>query len=174
MSSLNKTLPLEIERKYLIAYPDITFLEACPNYSKSDICQTYLKNEGSTTGMRIRKRGANGIYKYTKTFKRDITPVKRIELEDEISQQEYKELLKSADPMLKTISKTRHCFSYNNQLFELDIYTFWNDRATLELELENENQKIDFPPFIKVIKEVTGDLRYRNRSLAGNIVTETI
>lgn len=162
----------EIERKYLIKYPDIALLESCKNYNASEIWQTYLKSSGNTMGMRIRKRGKNGSYEYTKTFKRDITPVKRIEIEDVITKQEYESLLKDKDENLQTIRKVRHCFDYMNQMFELDIYPFWNDRATLELELSRENQEIILPPFIEVIKEVTNDKRYRNRSLSHIVITE--
>ena len=46
------------------------------------------------------------------------------------------------------------------------MYPFWKDRAILEIELADEDEKIDFPEFIKVIKEVTDDERYKNASLA--------
>lgn len=167
----NKNL-YEIERKYLIKYPDIDLLKACENYNATEIWQTYLKNSDNTTGMRIRKRGNNNSFEYTKTFKRDITPLKRIEIEDVITEQEYEQLLKEKDKNLHSIHKFRHCFNYMNQMFELDVYTFWNDRATLELELSREDQKIILPPFIEIIKEVTNDKRYRNRSLAQSVITE--
>lgn len=60
-----KDAPLEIERKYLIRYPDIPVLEQAEGYSKTDIEQTYLKNDGSPFGGRVRKRGADGKYTYT-------------------------------------------------------------------------------------------------------------
>ena len=63
---------------------------------------------------------------------------------------------------------------YKDQLFELDVYTFWDDRATLELELDNENQEIEIPPFIDVIKEITDDERYSNRALSYSVITEDI
>ena len=63
---------------------------------------------------------------------------------------------------------------YSGQLFELDIYPFWNDRATLEIELSDENENFELPPFIEVIKEVTDDDRYKNRSLSYEIVNEEI
>ena len=168
------SFPLEIERKYLIRYPNLDALKRLPQYSKTEITQTYLKSENPAFGERIRKRGTNGVYVYTRTYKRDITPDKRIELEEEITQQAYNTLLTKADPMLQSITKVRYCFSYAGMLFELDIYPFWSDRATLEIELASENESFTLPPFLTVIKEVTGDLRYRNRNLALHIVNEPV
>ena len=80
----------------------------------------------------------------------------------------------NADPDSTPIKKVRHCFMYKDQLFELDVYTFWDDRATLELELDNENQEIEIPSFIDVIKEITDDERYSNRALSYSVITEDI
>lgn len=169
-----KEAPLEIERKYLIRYPDMAALKQAEGYSKTEIEQTYLKSDGSPFGGRVRKRGAGGKYTYTKTYKRTITAVKRVEIEEEITREEYDSLLKKADPMSRTVKKERHCFIYRGLLFELDIYPFWNDRAILEVELENEDALFFMPPFIEVIKEVTQDLRYRNRSIAKSVPFDSL
>lgn len=171
---MKNKLPLEIERKYLIKIPDVSLLEQQPVYMKIEMEQAYLKNQGETAGMRIRKSTIDGKTSYKKTYKRNITNVTRIEIEDDISEQTWIELLKEVDPESTPIKKFRHCFMYKSQLFELDIYPFWNDRATLELEISSEDQEIILPPFIEIIKEVTEDKRYTNRSLSYNIFTEEI
>lgn len=171
---MDKNQPLEIERKYLIGYPDLSLLEQAEGYSKTEITQTYLKSRSTEFGSRVRKRGAGGVYTYTKTYKRNISMIRRIEIEEEITEAEYRSLLKEADPALKTISKVRHCFHYAGKLFELDIYPFWNDRATLEIELTDESEPFTLPPFVTIIKEVTEDRRYRNRSLAQSVYTEAL
>ena len=58
------------------------------------------------------------------------------------------------------IRKNRYCLSFENQYFEIDVYPFWNDKAIMEIELCEENQKISIPNFIKVIKDVTDDDEY--------------
>jgi 3-isopropylmalate dehydratase small subunit len=75
-------------------------------------------------------------------------------------------LLLEADTERRQIRKTRYCLMYENQYFEIDIYPFWNDKAILEIELSDENSKINFPENIKIIKEVTDDENYKNASLA--------
>ncbi len=171
---MKDNLPLEIERKYLIKMPDVAILEQQPIYTKIEMEQAYLKNQGENAGMRVRKSFINGKAIYKKTFKKNITNVTRIEIEDDISEEAYNEYLKDIDEGSTVIKKVRHCFMYQDQFFELDIYPFWNDRATLELEISSEEQKVILPPFIELIKEVTEDKRYTNRSLSYNIFTEEI
>ena len=67
--SLGEPEPYEIERKFLIEYPDIDFLLRNPNCEKIEIIQTYL-NCSSDEEIRLRQRGINGSYIYTKTIKK--------------------------------------------------------------------------------------------------------
>lgn len=162
---LGEPEPYEIERKFLIKYPDISYLETLPNCQKVQIVQTYLKSDNNKE-IRIRQRGIYGNYTYSKTEKINISPVKRIEKEIRLSQKEYIEELVNIDLSKGQIIKDRYCLTYNNQYFEIDIYPFSNDLAIMELELSNEEQDIIFPYYIDVIKEVTDDLNYRNVALA--------
>ena len=162
---LQKPEPLEIERKFLIEYPDIDWLENSPNCQKIEIIQTYLKSELNEE-IRVRQRGMNGNYIYFKTIKRKISDLKRIEIEKRLSKDEYLALLMEADTEKRQIRKNRYCLMFENQYFEIDIYPFWSDKAILEIELSDENAGIVFPEEIKIIKEVTDDDNYKNASLA--------
>ena len=136
-----------------------------PNCSKVEIIQTYLVSTPNEE-VRIRQRGQNGQFSYTKTTKRKVDNVKRIETETRISSDEYLSLMLNSITNQQQVRKTRYCLLYKNQYFEIDIYPLWKDRAIMEIELRDENQKIDFPKFINVIKEVTGDEAYYNKNLA--------
>lgn len=164
-SFLGEPEPFEIERKFLIKYPDIVLLESISNCQKVDIMQTYL-NSKPDEEVRIRQRGINGNYVYFQTTKRKVSDIKRVETEQKITEKEYLRLLMYADTTKHTIRKTRYCLMYNNQYFEIDIYPFWKDKAIMEIELNNENDAIEFPEFIEIIKEVTDDNSYKNASLA--------
>lgn len=96
----------------------------------------------------------------------------REEDEHEISAAEYAELLKRADAGRKPVHKTRYCLDYMGQLFEIDIYPFWTDLAIMEIELDSEEREVMLPPFIEVIKEVTGDGRYTNAAIAREVPAE--
>ncbi|MCD7892051.1 MAG: hypothetical protein LUG26_10095 [Ruminococcus sp.] len=89
-----------------------------------------------------------------------------MEVEKRLSQAEYLALLMEADTSKRQIRKTRYCLTYEGQYFEIDVYSFWNDKAIAEIELSDENAGIIFPEQIKVIKEVTNDESFKNASLA--------
>ncbi len=162
---LGEPEPVEMERKYLIEYPDIKWLESSPHCQKIDIIQTYLKaSEGEE--VRVRQRGLDGNYIYYQTIKRTMDGLKRVEIERRLTQAEYLKLLMEADTSKRQIRKTRYCLTYENQYFEIDLYPFWSDQAIMEIELNHEDAKIVFPPQIQVIKEVTEDETYKNAALA--------
>ena len=164
-SFLGEPEPLEIERKFLIYYPNIKELESMPNCTKVDITQTYLKSVDDTE-RRVRARGINGDYLYYLTEKRKISNLKRIELEKRLTQDEYLALLMESDNKLHTIHKTRYCLSENNQYFEIDIYPEWDNQAIMEIELSSDEEEIKTPEFIKIIKDVTDDESYKNYEMA--------
>ena len=160
---LGEPEPYEIERKFLIEYPDISWLNK--NCKKIEIIQTYL-NSNKNDEIRVRQRGSNGNYIYTKTIKRNINNLKRIEIEKRLTKDEYLNLLMNADTTKHPIRKTRYCLVYKNQYLEIDIYPFWDDKAIVEIELNDENQEIEIPKQLEVIKEVTNDNKYKNSELA--------
>ena len=162
---LGEPEPMEIERKFLIEYPDLKWLEQLPSCRKVDIIQTYLLSLPGEE-VRVRQRGENGSYIYFKTRKRRVSDAARVEVEERLTQSEYLKLLMDADPEKRPIRKTRYCLTYENQYFEIDVYPFWSDQAIAEIELRDEAQEIRFPKRLKVIREVTSDERYQNASLA--------
>ena len=164
-SFLGEPEPLEIERKYLIEYPDLRWLEAQPHCRRIEIIQTYLKSEEGEE-VRIRQRGEGGHYIYYQTVKRKLSGLKRVEIERRLSQSEYLRLMMEADTSRRQIRKDRYCLMYGNQYFEIDVYPFWDDKAIAEIELRDENEPVRFPKQIRVIREVTDDEAYKNASLA--------
>ena len=162
---LGEPEPYEIERKFLIEYPDLGWLTSIPNCRRIEIFQTYLKSEPGEE-VRVRQRGADGHYVYYQTVKKAVTGLKRIEIEQRLTKEEYLCLLMQADPDMRQIRKDRYCLTYDNQYFEIDVYPFWKDKAIVEIELREETQEIRFPEQLRVIREVTNDEAYKNSSLA--------
>ncbi len=172
-SFLGEPEPYEIERKYLIQYPDIKKLESMSNCSKVNITQTYLKCEDGKE-RRIRARGNDGEYIYYLTEKTQISPMKRVEIERKLTQDEYLKYLMEADTKLHTIKKTRYCLTENSKYYEIDIYPEWDKQAIIEIELNDENEKVEIPDYIKVIKEVTEDENYRNYNMSSKMPDQMI
>ncbi|MBR4163322.1 MAG: AAA family ATPase [Solobacterium sp.] len=165
ISFLGEPEPISMQRKYLIEYPDVEWLEKNPYARKVDIWQTYIKAPLGEE-YRIRKSGENGHYTYYENAKKRIDGLKRLQQERRLTEDQYVDLLRSADPELKTIEKTRYYLSYDRQYFQIDLYDFWEDQAIAEIVVSDENAPVRFPDEIKVIKEVTDDLSYKNIALA--------
>ncbi len=155
----------EIERKYLIEYPDMDMLRRYQGVRCAHITQTYL-NAGCEEERRVRKREIDGECDYTLTIKRAVSDIKRVEIERRITEQDYKRALRDADKTKHSLKKTRYSFEYCGKYLEIDIYPLWQDRAICEIELSCENEPVHFPDWIRVIREVTGDPEYKNASLA--------
>lgn len=164
-SFLGEPEPLEIERKFLIEYPDLVWLENETGAQRVEIIQTYLHSDNGDE-VRVRQRGMDGSYVYYETRKRTIDSRTRVELERRLSKDEYLERLMDADTTKRQIRKIRYCLSYASQYFEIDVYPFWQDKAIVEIELSDKDTQIRFPDQLHVIREVTEDEAYKNAALA--------
>lgn len=163
----------EIERKYLIAMPDAEFLASQPGCSVWQIEQVYLTAESGCT-RRVRRVVEGGETACYKTFKRRVTALSAEEDEGRISEEQYARYLTERDETKQPILKTRYRVPYENQLLEFDLYPFWTDRAVMEIELESEAQRVFIPEWVKILKEVTDDFRYKNVALASEIPMDEI
>ena len=171
MSKTN--LPLEIERKYLIARPDAALLEE-KSVKRLEIEQVYLRAGASGTGRRIRRTRSGAEERFFYTEKTRVTAVTRIEREREISAAEYEALLSERDGALRTIEKTRYLVPFEGHTLEIDVFPFWDDRAFCECELQSEDEPIPLPDWLHVYREVTDDPRYTNRALARSVPDDAL
>ena len=165
---------MEIERKYLIRMPDEAKLLQMPQCSVWEIVQTYLNDAGVGQTRRVRSIRTGRETYYTYTFKQRINELTCEEREEEISAAEYQSKLQEANPELNPIEKRRYRIPNAGQMMEIDIYSFWDDRATLEIELESEDQAPKLPEWLEIVRELTGERAYKNRYLAESIPMEDI
>lgn len=172
--AIGEPVPLEIERKFLLPMPEVENLREHPYYitgtiTKSEIVQTYLKQTKPFVERRIRQRGTKEDgYSFYYTEKTLVARGTWEEKEKRISMEEYIHLLTEADPNLHQINKTRYCFLHRKHYFELDIYAFCKDYAILEVEVNDIDEQVGLP-MMSAIKEVTGDDRYKNHSIAKDL-----
>lgn len=153
---------IEAERKFLVDVVGVI-----PECRELEIVQTYLiKFNGFNN--RIRKITENGNTVYIKTSKKTISSYERIEKEWQITREEYDDLMAMANPNKRPIHKIRQCIPWNNLTLELDTFISPTlPHRLLEIEDVAENEQLSFPPFIKVIEEVTGNPNYYNSNIAG-------
>ena len=161
----------EIERKYLIRYPDIAALEAMSGCEVWGIRQTYLTSiRGSM--RRVRQIVCNGETRYVFTEKRGLTDMARVEMERELTKEQYEMMLEEADKSRKPLQKVRFRIPNGKQVCEIDVYPFWKKQAVLEIELESEDEEAMIPEWISLIREVTGEEMYSNSALAKHYPAE--
>lgn len=158
-------VPIERERKFLLsALPNIDALGPC---QRINIEQFYVWTPDASIEQRYRKRGQYGSYMYVETIKRPYAHGERIETERLIHEKEYEMARTFMAPGTGSIEKDRICFVYKNQYFELDVFRGRHKgRVLLEIELTERQDRIMLPPQLRGAREVTGDERYSNRSLA--------
>lgn len=154
-------VPADHQRNYVV---EVT--GELPNPTESEITQTYLKSEPGTE-RRLRKRGWDGSYVYLQSLRKQVSDTEVIETERQISPYQYVTMLQQADPERETIRKIRKNFVWEKQYFEIDTFLDHEDGLSiLEIAGVKDPANIKFPPFIKVIKDVTGDAEYFNSTIA--------
>jgi CYTH domain-containing protein len=153
-------LGIEIERKFLVKSDEWKSLGKRIFYQ-----QGYLLIDKNRT-IRIRVIEEKGFV----TIKGSVSGISRSEYEYQIPVEEAKVILETLC-VKPIISKYRTKIKLNNLVWEVDEFIDENEGLVLaEVELENENQKIDIPSWIG--DEVTGDIKYYNSMLIKNPFTK--
>jgi len=112
----------------------------------------------------------SGIFTYTVTSRYPSKNNQRVETRRDIGYREYQDLLSQKDPLVESIIKTRRCFVYENQSYQIDYYH--HPRAglsLLEAYMPSQDQKGILPKFLTVLKEVTDDPDYSMFNLAKKV-----
>ena len=138
-----------------------------PECSDSEITQTYLVAEpGSEVRLRRREFSGGKVVNVHRSKKR-ISDTEVIETERHIDNNLYEQLLQQADPYRATIKKRRQSFIWKGQFFEIDTFHApINDLVMMETKGVSEQENINFPPFVKVLEDVTGNSHYLNYNIA--------
>lgn len=153
--------PIEEERKYIV---EVT--GELPDSIVSEITQTYLVAEPGCE-VRLRRRGWSGKFVNVHTNKKRVSGEEEIVTERQVSNALYESLLQQADPYRQTIHKLRRSFIWKGQFFELDTYLKPVDNLViLETKGIARHEDVRFPPFIRVVKDITGDTNYYNYNIA--------
>ena len=156
VTDIGKAQP-EIERRF--------FIESIPpnlnRYPHEKITQGYLP---SVDGTSIRLRKIKN--KYYQTIKIDTErDDERMETEVEIPEKLFERLW----PLTKgkRLTKTRYEIPYNGKIIELDVYHKKLDGlVTVEVEFDTEEECKHFKPPAWFGRELTGNKKYTNKSLA--------
>lgn len=144
--------------------PDI---EKFPEFRDFDVCHHYLQTvSGRKVQIRLRKRGCNGKYTYNHTTRQQVSG-QVIEIKKILSHRDYLTLVTQMDPNHFPVYKTRRCFLWNNQYFQLDIYKDpCHERCNGLILLQTytpltaDAMISRLPPFLNIGVDVTGDAAF--------------
>ena len=152
----------EIERKWLIKKDDIPYNLNDVNVQIFEIKQTYICFDPE-----IRVRDYNNGQSYEFTIKNNMTSdgLIRDETNIDITKEQYDNLIKKQEGV--TIYKTRYQLYADDQLIAIDIFHNELDGlAYMEIEFKTKEESDNYKTPNWVIKDVTGDVNYKNGHLA--------
>ena len=162
---LGDPVPLEKEDKFLIEPLDPADIPV--KWNESQITQDYLVSPTAGEERRVRARSDGDSASYYYTVKRAVSPGVRVEEEKMITRREYEALRTLRNPEKCTIRKRRVCFFWKEQFFEVDLFEEPQPGlALMEAERTDRTPKLELPPFIKVIRNVTDEKQYSNAEIA--------
>ena len=163
---LGQSAPEVSKRKYLIEMPDVKELVEKYAAQPVDMMQTYLMISNPNVERRIRQQKDKDSYLYFYTEKRIADDGTKWSTEKPISEKQYVNYLMECDAKLHPVRKFKYNFMYEGYQMAIDIYPFSDDKAILFTYCKKD-EECKLPDCVKIIKEVTGDLEYKNRRLAG-------
>lgn len=153
--------PVSEERVYIVELTG-----ELPECVESEITQTYLVADPDCE-VRLRRRSWQGETVNVHKTKKRISSCEVLETERQVSNALYESLLQQADPYRATIRKTRRSFIWKGQYFEIDTFHAPVDNLViLETKGVAQQESVNFPPFIRVIKDVTGNQQFYNYNIA--------
>jgi CYTH domain-containing protein len=158
---------IEIERKFrLRAAPSAEAL-AAHGAVASQLEQVYLVSDAPDEAERVRRITAlDGTTTFRSTAKRRVGAYSFDEREITIDEADWDEALGRADPHRRPVRKTRHVVPHGAQKLEIDVFEVPAGLVVLEVELRDEAEPVELPAWLGEWREVTGDSRYFNASLA--------
>ena len=157
-------LPLQAQEERIFR---VELTGEIPECSVSEITQTYLVTEpGSEVRLRRREWSGGKVVNVHRSKKR-INDNEVIETERQVDNNLYEQMLSQADPYRATIRKKRQSFIWKGQFFEIDTFSEpVNNLVMMETKRVTQKETINFPPFVKVLEDVTGNSKYLNYNIA--------
>ncbi len=166
-SMLKEPSPIDIQKRFLVNYIDVSSIPKDVKYSVTEIRQDYLGCNTQDCTKMLRSSNIAGGYSYSIIEKHDVSASKSYRKERIISFDEYMNLMNQKDNSLSTIYKRRICFAYKSQYFSLDLFANNTQVALLQVSMTNESVgDVYVPEFLDVIRDVTKDMHYRNYAIA--------
>lgn len=169
LSALGKAKPLGMQRKFIVESVDPTLLvkdvsEGGLSAQKLYLEQMYLTSYSPVIERRIRRIRFQDNWQYFYTEKSEdktIITGKDYAIDKRTYQAYEQDIVWGS----KIIKKDRYYFSFHNQYCNYDEFGPLCPNM-LEIQVTDMQKEVILPKQFKVIREVTGDVRYNNANLA--------
>jgi len=157
--------PRSVKLKFLVGGP-LPPDDLFPNFIDFHVHHHYLQPQADGGEPRLRKRGRHNKWMYTHTVRRTVEN-ELVETRNNISHKMYESLIARADKRNVPIVKTRRCFLWGSQYYQLDIYEEpKHGLMLLETYTETEPDKLKLPDFLDVKQNVTGQKQFSMYTLS--------
>ena len=172
---LDNTVLIKKERKFLVDNIDFDELFENIKFEKCYITQyyidAYMDNISTNNKERRLRKVIYGdvVDYYDSSYIREENGVKKIEWECKLSKNDFEKIIYNSK-IISEIKKKRYTFVYDRQYFKLDIF---ENFSMLEIRQMSENNELNIPDGIELIKEVTNNIDYQNINL-GNEKTKKL
>ena len=166
---LGGSTPVEKFKRYRIEVDDelLEKFASEANYSTSHIIQHYLRPEnGHERRIRMRETGDTVMYSYSDA--KYLSTNERIKTDSVLTQRQYNDYLSQVDKNLNVIDKTRYSFIDNDEFYKVEVFDFDKSKGILCVDVPLDGSEIKIPDYIKVIRDVTDDVNFKNYYLASS------
>ncbi|MCR4633686.1 MAG: AAA family ATPase [Erysipelotrichaceae bacterium] len=164
---LGEGAPVQKFNRYLVEVDDevLERFTKEANYSTSHIVQHYLRSDnGYERRIRSRECGPDVLYTYSEA--NYLSTHERVKVDRVLTERQYKDYFHQVDPELNVIDKTRYSFIKKGLFFKLEVFDFDKTKGILTVDEPSDGRQVEIPDYIRLIKDVTGDLNYKNYYLA--------
>lgn len=135
---------------------------------KFEVEEIYISGGGPEDPVerKIRKRGHQGSFSYqlSEIYK---TKEERLVVRRQLSSREYRTLRGQQQEGSKVVHKTRRSFLFENMYFVMDTMVEPGPEVTLLRVEADTTVQIQFPNWLSIQREVTGDKQYTTSHIAG-------
>lgn len=167
LSLIGMPQPTSMTKKYLLVVdknaPELHQI-ASIKIEVFQVEQTFLKT--SVGESILHKVGKNDSFTYSHEMRYDIKG-ENIQKKRQITAREYIQLLESRDDNKRQVKKLKQCFIYENYYYIVE--TFKNIEpcpSILRVDSTIQSTKKKLPPFLTILREVTGEKDYETWYMA--------
>ena len=144
-----------------------------PNFRDFDICDHYLQTSDQIQSQTLEKRSIKGKAKETSTYTHTIRKMvsgQMIERRRSLNNRDYEALVIQESSNHLPVHKTRRCFLFNSQYYQLDTYSDERCQGLMLLATYTNMSVTDLrqrlPDFLNIGPEVTGDHAFSTFNLS--------